>query len=231
MDSFSESITCKECNKISRCFSKLLPPELEFIDHNKVQVTYTKGEDICKQGAFTSSLIYVVDGLIKLVVEGPNKKSMIFRLVKPTQFIGLSSLYGEKIYHFSAKTLKEATVCMIELDSIIKLIRENALFASEIIKRQCRIQTHHYKKFQSLTYKQLHGRLADTLLYLTKEDFGVENVFRYLTRKDLAEFSAMSTEGAVRVLSEFDRDGIIELRGKDIIVMDIKKLERISRIG
>ena len=231
MDQSSESISCKECNQSSKCFSRLLPAQVEFIDHYKVQIDYSMGEDVCKQGAFASSIIYILDGLIKLSIDGPHNKSFILRIVKPSEFIGLSSLFGENIYHYSAKTLKDTTICMIEKDSISKLARENGVFASEIIKWHCHIETHHYKKIQSLTYKQLHGRLADTLIYLTNEDFGTENIFQYLTRKDLAELSAMSTEGAVRILSEFDKDGIIELKGKDIQILDLKKLVKISKAG
>lgn len=231
MDQTSASITCKECQKISRCFRQLLPSELDFIDNYKVQIDYSMGEDVCKQGAFASSIIYLLDGMIKLSIEGPNSKSFILRIVKQGDFIGLSSLYGENTYHYSARTLMKTTICMIEKESIKKLIRENAVFATEIIKWHCRIQTHHYKKIQSLTYKQLHGRLADTLLYLSKEDFGVDNVYKYLTRKDLAELSAMSTEGAVRILSEFAKDGIIESKGKDIKILEQGKLLKISKAG
>ncbi len=231
MDQSSESISCKECKKSSKCFRRLLPAQVEFIDHFKVQISYSRGEDICKQGAFASSIIFNLDGLIKLSIEGPNNKSFILRIVKPTEFIGLSSLFGENIYHYSAKTIKDTTVCMIEKDSIIKLARENAIFASEIIKWHCRIETHHYKKLHSLSYKQLHGRLADTLIYLNQEEFNSGNIFQYLTRKDLAELSAMSTEGAVRILSEFDNDGIVELKGKDIKILDMEKLAKISKAG
>jgi CRP/FNR family transcriptional regulator len=189
------------------------------------------GEDVCKQGAFASSIIYILDGLIKLSIEGPNNKSFILRIVNPAEFIGLSSLFGENTYHYSARTLMDTTICMIEKESINKLIRENGVFASEIIKWHCNIATHHYKKIKSLTYKQLHGRLADTLIYLSREDFEIKNVFQYMTRKDLAELSAMSTEGAVRILSEFDRDGIIKLKGKDIKILNLDKLLKISRAG
>jgi len=154
MDQPSESITCRECAKISKCFSKLLPSELDFIDHYKVQINYLSGEDICKQGAFASSIIYILDGLIKLSIEGPNNKNFILRIIKPTEFIGLSSLFGENTYHYSAKTLMDTTICMIEKDNIKKLVRENGVFASEIIKWHCNIETHHYKKIHSLTYKQ-----------------------------------------------------------------------------
>lgn len=231
MDQMSASITCKECQKISRCFRQLLSSELDFIDHYKVQINYSMGEDVCKQGAFASSVIYILDGLIKLSIEGPKNKSFILRIVNPSEYIGLSSLFGENTYHYSARTLMDTTICMIEKESIKKLIRENGVFASEIIKWHCHIETHHYKKIQSLTYKQLNGRLADTLIYLSSEDFEIKNVFQYLTRKDLAELSAMSTEGAVRILSEFDKDGIIELKGKNIKILDLEKLVKISKVG
>ena len=231
MDQSLRSITCKECKKISKCFRKLLPAELEFINHYKVQISYLTGEDVCKQGAFASSIIYILNGLVKLSIEGPNNKNFILRIVEPTEFVGLSSLFGENVYHYSVKTLKDTTICMIEKDSIKKLVRENGVFATEIIKWHCNTEILHYKKLQSLTFKQLHGRLADTLIYLSKEDFGHKNVFQYLTRKDLAELSAMSTEGAVRILSEFDKAGIVEIKGRDIKILDPEKLVKISKAG
>ncbi len=231
MESTSEFITCKECEKISKCFRRLLDTEIDFINHSKVQIVYSKGEDICKQGTFASSILYILDGLVKLSIEGPNNKSFILRLVQPREFIGLSSLFGENVFHYSGKALKDTTVCMIEKDSIIKLARENGVFATEIIKWHCNIESHHYRKIQSLTYKQLHGRIADTLIYLSKEELVAENVYQYITRKDIAELSAMSTEGAVRVLSEFDKDGIIKLKGKGVDILDHKKLFKISKSG
>ena len=66
MDQTKESITCTECSLNSKCFRKLIPAELEFIGHYKVQISYSRGEDICKQGAFASAIIFNLDGLIKL---------------------------------------------------------------------------------------------------------------------------------------------------------------------
>ena len=231
MNTGLEKITCKECKHKSKCFKHLLREELEFLDHHKVQLVYSKGEIICKQGSFASSLIYILDGLIKLLIEGPGNKNLIIRIIKPSEFVGLSSLFDENIYHYSAVTLKTSSVCMIEKEIINKLIRENGLLATEIIKWHCQVQTQHYKKFEGLMYKQLPGRLADTLLYLNREDFGPDNVYPYLTRKDLAELSGMSTESAVRILSEFDHEGIIQTSGRNIKITDTEKLEKISKTG
>ena len=134
MDRLSNSITCRECKKISRCFRKLLPSELDFIDHHKIQIDYSKRENICKQNAFASSIIYILQGLVKLLIEGPNNRNYILSVLKPSEFVGFSSLFGENKYHYSAVALTNSTVCLMEKDSIKKLIRENNEFSNEIIE-------------------------------------------------------------------------------------------------
>ena len=86
MDEFSESINCLECTKSSRCFKKLIPSELEFINHNKTQILYRKGENICKQGAFAAYVLYIADGLVKTYLESPRNKNINIRLSKTGDF-------------------------------------------------------------------------------------------------------------------------------------------------
>ena len=52
-----------------------------------------------------------------------------------------------------------------------------------------------------------------------------------LSREDLANLSNMTTSNAIRVLSQFASEGVIALRGKEIKVLDMDLLERISYLG
>lgn len=231
MNQYSESSNCIECKKSSKCFQKLIPSELEFINKNKTQIVYKKGENICKQGAFASYVLYISDGLVKLYLEGINNKNINVKLLKSSQFIGLSSIYGANIYDYSVVALKDSTVCLIEKESFKKLILSNAEFASEIIKGYCKNESHHFKIIQSLGNKQMNGRLADTLLYLSNDEFMKEDIFNHITRKDIAEFSCISTESTVRLLSDLKKDNIINLEGKNVEIIDRETLKRISITG
>ena len=73
--------------------------------------------------------------------------------------------------------------------------------------------------------------MADVILYLDQKEFKSLDIYNYLSRKDLSDLAGMSTESAVRVLSEFDRSGIIALSGKTIEILDYRRLENISRSG
>lgn len=231
MEEYLETTNCKECKKSSKCFQKLVPSELEFINLNKKQITYKRGENICKQGAYTSYIMYLVDGMVKLYIESPGNKNINIKLLKTSEFIGLSSIYGENVCTYSSIAIKDSTICLIEKDSFKKLLNDNGHFATEIIKWHCSLEIQLFEKIKSLGNKQMHGRLADILLYLDNGAFKDEDVFSYITRKDIAQFACISTESVVRLLTELKNENIIELDGKKIKVIQPNLLKEISWRG
>jgi CRP/FNR family transcriptional regulator len=231
MNDYPDTINCLDCTKSSKCFKTLIPSELEFINQHKKQIQYKRGENVCKQGAYASYVLYIADGMVQVYLESPNSKNINVRILKTSEFIGLSSVYGENIYNYSTIALKDSLICLIEKASFKKLLIDNGNFASEIIRWYCDKEKKLFEKLRSLGNKQMHGRLADTLLYLCDENFQSENIFSYLGRKDIAEFSCISVESTVRLLTEFKNDGIIKIEGKNIEIVDIKRLTEISRRG
>jgi len=227
----SGSVNCVDCKNSSKCFKKLIPSELEFINQNKTQILYRKGENICKQGAFASYVLYISDGLVKLYMESPNNKNINLKILKTSEFIGLSSIYGDNIYNYSTVALKDSTICLIEKKSFRKLLINNGHFASEIIKWYCENEKQLFTKIQSLGNKQMHGRLADTLIYLCDQNLQEEEIFSYLSRKDIAEFAGLSTESTVRLLTELKNNNIIDINGKEIKTLNPEGLKEISKRG
>jgi len=135
------------------------------------------------------------------------------------------------IYNYSAVALKDSTICLIEKDSFKKLLIDNGLFASEIIKWYCDKEKQLFEKIKSLGVKQMHGRLADTLLYLCQDNFKTDDVFSVITRKDIGEFAGISTESTVRLLTELKNENIISINGKKVEIIDSELLKQISRRG
>jgi CRP/FNR family transcriptional regulator len=107
----------------------------------------------------------------------------------------------------------------------------NGNFASEVIKWYCEKEKQLFFKIKSLGHKQMHGRLADILLYLCSDEFKEKNIFNYLSRKDIADFACISTESVVRLLTELKNEKIIEMEGKDIEILQLDLLKEISRRG
>lgn len=226
-----KTISCKECTNKSSCFKKLSLPELELIDQNRLEVDYKKGETIMKQGSFASSILYLKTGLLKLYIEGRKDKDLIISIVPKGNLIGLPSLFGEPIFHYSALAYEESTVCLIDIDMFRKFSLENAQFSAEVIHiiNQSTIQS--YDRFFSISQKNIPGRFADLILYLSENIYKSPHFIFPLSRKDFADLASMSIESLSRIIKEFNGDKIINMTGKSIEILEPELLKRISENG
>ena len=77
----------------------------------------------------------------------------------------------------------------------------------------------------------MNGRLAETLLYIDNLNNSDESIFQYLTRKDIADFTGISMESAVKLLKTFEKEGLIELHDRDIRLLKPDLLEDIKKRG
>jgi len=223
--------TCSSFVYELTCFDLLTNEEKELVANNSVTVNFKKGEMICKQGSFASHIMYLEKGLVKVYLEG-NPKDLILMITPSGNLMGLQSMYaGNSVFSCSISTYSEAIVQLIDIQTFKLLLQQNSNFAYRIIHILNESTSHSYSRFFSLTQKQLHGRLADILLCLSKKIFKSEKFDLPLTRSDLSELSSMSTESVIRIMKEFKDDKIIGLDNKTISLLDVPRLESISARG
>lgn len=198
---------------------------------HKTRVQYLKGENIFKQGAFAPYVIYVVEGLVKVYLQTGFEKQINIGISKPGDFLAFSSVFGEPLHTYSTQALTNAEICMIEKESLKQILLENPEFALEITSKNYRKEKHLLEIIKNVSYKQMRGKLASSLLYLSHNDFIKENIFQFLSRQDIADFASVSAESAIKFLKEFEKEGMLKLNGKAIEIIDIAKLESISKNG
>lgn len=225
------AISCINCKCRSTLFNLLNDEELALIDINRINVVFKPGETIRKQGTFMSHVISLNSGMAKLYLEGLEKRNVILQLVKPTSFIGGSGIYLDQIHHHTVTAMKESSVCFIDLQVFKQLISVNHSFAEEFMKDFSRNMLYVYDKLLSLTQKQMPGRLADALLYLFEEIFESPHFPMLLTKQELADLSAMSRESVLKILREFQHEGIISYDDHEMELLNPEELRKISRIG
>jgi len=230
MDRYLVRTNCNDCYARAKCFVQRTKNVEEFYKMQKTHIRYKKGETIVKEGARVTDILYVVEGLVKMFIEGPDK-NIIIKLLNSDDYIGLTSLFGDDTYYFTAVALKETKVCIINREGIKDLITLSCDFSRELSNWYCKNYNIMLTKCLNLGLRQLNGKLANTLLYLNREEFKEIDIFSYISRKDLAELSGMSMESVVRILSEFRDEKIIEIKGKKIEIMDLERLKIINQRG
>lgn len=219
------------CNIDAPCFQMLLPEEVELVRKSKTQVLFRKGDNLTKQGAFASYVLFIINGLAIQYIEGDSSKNFNLRIIRDGEFVGLSAVFTQNIFNYSSVALTDCQVFLIEKAAIQQIIKKNGMFGFHIIKRYCEQNVNFLDLLRNVMYKQMNGRMAETLLYIDTFKKEHPEIFQLLSRKDVADFAGVSTESAVKLLKSFEKDGMISLKEKDVTIIKPDQLAEVSKRG
>ncbi|QIA08238.1 Crp/Fnr family transcriptional regulator [Draconibacterium halophilum] len=175
--------------------------------------------------------MYVVEGLVKVYLQTGVDKNMNISIASEGEFLAFSSVFGEPVHTYSAQAISNTQICMIEKESLKQILLDNPDFALKITSQNYRNERHLFELIKNISYKQMRGKLASALLYLSQEEFVKKNIFELLMRQDIADFASISAESAIKLLKEFEKEQIIILNGRNIHINDAAQLHNISKNG
>ncbi len=215
-------------------FFELTDEEKKELQHHVTFSKYRRNEMVFHEGDKPTGFLMLVKGKVKIVKEGVGGREQIIRMSKAPGVIGYRAIFAEENHIASAVTIEESTIANIDLDFIFQTAMKNADFSLQVIRRMARELGFSNARTVALTQKHIRGRLAESLILLSKK-YGFENdgntLKVYISREDIANLSNMTTSNAIRTLSAFANETIIAIDGRKIKIVDLKRLEWISKLG
>ncbi len=231
MDSNQSYSSCCIGHHKCNCFNVLSQKEYDFLFSNSVLVKFDKQEIIYKQGGMVSSILMVESGLVKVFIEN-DSNLLVLKIVTAGKLLGLTSLSEKNnTYQYSAMAYVDSIIRQIDINAFRKVVKENAIFAKEIIDMLNSNSIQINGRFFCLSHKQSFGRLADILLCLSERVFKEKEFELPLSRKELAELTGLQPETVIRLLKQFTNDGLIRVDGKRLGILDLQALREISEKG
>ena len=222
---------CEQC--IVRQFNSLkalTKEELVRVSACKTSRFIKKGEVIFDEGETINGVFCVKDGVCKLSKLSANGKDQIVKLVIKGNLLGQRSLIGDEASNLSATALNDMELCFIPKSEIIWDLKKNSNFSMEVMKNLAHDLKEADNVIVNMAQKSVKQRLAEALIYIM-DTFGVteEGMLKVvLSREDYANVVGTATESAIRILSQFKKEGIISTSGKQIKIEDIEALKRIE---
>ncbi|MBQ0116822.1 MAG: Crp/Fnr family transcriptional regulator [Flavobacterium sp.] len=222
---------CEQC--IVRQFSSLKAlTKDELIQMSKCKTSYTikKGDSIFEEGDVTNGIYCIKDGVCKLSKLSPNGKDQIIKFVRPGELLGQRSMISEEPTNLSAIALEDMEVCFVPKQEILNFFTQNNKFSLNVMKTLSNDLKEADDLTVSMAQKTVKERLAAALLYLEEIfDVNMDDTLKVqLSREELAGMIGTATESCIRLLSEFNKLGLIELIGKKIALKDRKGLEKLA---
>ncbi|HVZ41171.1 MAG TPA: Crp/Fnr family transcriptional regulator [Candidatus Kapabacteria bacterium] len=215
-------------------FHDLLPSEREILSASKRCTTVAEGKTIIHCGQRADTVHFVLNGRVKISLFGKNGMERIIRMASGGDILDYYSAISGDTYTIFARALEQTDLCSIPSDIFQHLVRSNGTFALRIISFLSGELMAAADGMMAFMQQSVPERLAHTLLDLN-DKYGVEPDGRtmriVLTRVDLAKIAGTTTESVSRTLSRFQRDGLIELVGPKIRIMEQQMLSDIAQTG
>lgn len=196
--------------------------------------SYRSEELIFSIGQMPNALLCVATGQVKIFREGIGRRNQLLRLVRTGQYFGYHSALLGKPHATSAAGFGMSCICSVPLHWWLRALQENAGLCQFFLQKEAELIVTADERTMSLTQKHVRGRLAESILLL-RDTFGTQEDGKTLdiriSRRDLAHLSNMITSNAIRTLSAFCQEGLLNVNGRHITLCDEEGLRRVSRTG
>lgn len=223
---------CSHCIiKSFNAIKTLTQEELQRFSEHKTSLMIKKGENLMTEGNAINGLYCIRDGKCKLTKLNTNGKEQIIKFIKGGDILGQRSILSDEPVGLNCTALEDMHVCFIPKGDILETIRENPQFSLNLMKNISHQLNEANTLVSQMAQKPVKDRLAETLLNL-EEIFGQDNegcIDVVLTREEIANTIGTATESAIRLLSNLKKDGIIDLIGKKIKVLNKNALKNLSQ--
>ncbi len=193
-------------------------------------INIPKKDTLFREGKYPNALYYVVSGKIKAFRINEYGKEFIIDLYKPGDFIGYEALLEDTTYQFSASALEDADICVIPKEQFFLLLNTHKDVANTFIKLLSNGIKEKEERLMKMAYNSIRKRVAEALLFLM-EKYKQPNDSTFsisMSRSDLSSLVGTATETLIRTLSDFKEEGIIEVKGSTIKIINEEKLRKLK---
>ncbi|MCX6207583.1 MAG: Crp/Fnr family transcriptional regulator [Bacteroidetes bacterium] len=234
MTHFHDPTTCQSCaQRFASVFCKAKQEFISEINDQKICNIYKKGQTLFNEGSYPFGVYCINEGKVKLSHLGDDGKEQIIRLLRGGDVMGYRALLSGERYSASAIALEDTQVCFIPKELFISVLKNDTGLAFEMMKLLSDELHKAEVKLTHLAQKPIRERLAETLLFI-KETYGYEadgiTLSVRLSREEIANLVGTATESTIRLLSEFKKDGMVELDGKKIKILRQKELIKTANL-
>ncbi|WP_298542752.1 response regulator [uncultured Aquimarina sp.] len=199
-----------------------------FFDDYGTISQYKKGESIFKEGDHSNTIYLILKGVVKTHKMDINGKELITALFKEDDFLGFTSFMDNTPYQESATAVEEtelAGVSKMDLKDILEKSKNISLELMELLSDNL---SEIKEQLLQMAYSSVRKKTAQTILQFAQILNKKPEESIKISRNDLASVAGIATESLIRTLSTFKKDGLIEIEGRNIKILDLRRLQLVE---
>lgn len=195
-----------------------------FWDEGEVS-NYKRGMVVYNWGERSNAIYLILKGVVKTHTMDVNGKELITGLYKPDDFLGFTSFDENIPYNETATAVEDTELVGISKKQVSEILKKSQEVSMELMNLLTDNLSTVKNQLIQMAYSSVRKKTASTILqFVNVINPKPGNPIRIL-RSDLAATAGIATESLIRTLSDFKKDGLIEIEGRDIRVIDHQGLE------
>jgi CRP/FNR family transcriptional regulator, cyclic AMP receptor protein len=224
-----QCVGCKLRNNNSFC--TLSEDTVEELDGIKQVSCFPEGAMVFLEGQDARGVYILCQGRAKLTTANADGKSMILKIAEPGTILGLHACISGKPYEVTIETLQPSQLAFIRRDDFLRFLNRHpdaCLRAAEHLARDCQSA---YDVIRSIGLSHsVSEKLARLLLQWSSDARVVDGTIRLklaLTHEEMAQLIGTSRETVTRNISDFKKQGVLEVNGSTLVIKNKPALERL----
>lgn len=193
--------------------------------------TFGKGEAIFSEGEDADGFYVVITGRVKIFKLSPDGKEQILHFFGPGEPFGEVPVFTGQHFPASAEVMEESRAFFFPRKSFVDLIKRNPSLALNMLAILSKRLRRFAALIDDLSLKEVPGRLAAYLLYLSDQNRGAKVLELAVTKAQLASLLGTIPETLSRILGKLSSQGLIESDGRRIRIMDREGLRDLAESG
>ena len=191
-----------------------------------------EGAEIFREGEEADRFFLLLDGYVRVVRTMPSGDQVVLRHIPPGQLIGIAQALGRTTYPATASAASEALTLSWPTRLWPTFLERYEGFGTETWATLGRRMQELNDRMAELATKAVEQRVASAVLRMVnqtgrKVEGGIEIAFP-VTRANIAEMTGTTLHTVSRLLSSWEKDGIVESRRKHIVVTQPHRLMLLS---
>ncbi len=196
--------------------------ELADISHVK---NYGRGETVFFEGDVADGFYMVIEGKVKIFKLSTEGREQILHIFGKGEPFGEVAVFQDSPFPANATVLGKGKLLFFPGPEFIRLVNANPSIALNMLAMFSMRLRRFATQIEHLSLKEVPGRLASHLLYLSKEQQNRDRVTLDIPKGQLASLLGTSPETLSRIFTKMNEEGTIRLHGKVISLLDRERLE------
>jgi len=198
------------------------------IDDNGTEQTFKKGEIIFNQGNHSNYIYLINKGIVKCHRIDESGKELTTALFKEDDLFGYASLLQNIPHLESATAMENCELVVIPKEELISVLNKNHKVNFDLINMLSDNIAEIKEQLLQMAYGSVRKKTAATILQFAEKMNKKNNESIKISRSDLASVAGIATESLIRTLSSFNKEGLIEIEGRNIKIIELEQLKNID---